>query len=553
MKVVVIGGQAAGCKVAARLKRLLPESQVTIIEMKSIISFGTCGMPFYAAGEVDFNDLLKTAHGTLRDEEYFLTNKGVLTLTNTYAERIDTSEKKVYITDLQTGIKSILDYDKLVFATGAKPVRPAFPMPDSERISYFHSPDDSKKFRDAARRGAIDRAAIIGGGSIGVELAEALTSMWGIETVVIERAGRLLPNLFDGDMSRLIEARLNKNGVQVLLKKNIKRITLNAEDKLTIDMGDESVDCGYAFACVGVSPEVSLAESSGIAVGKLGGIIVDERMRANLDGVYAAGDCVELKHAITGAPCHLPLGSLANKQARAIAGDIAGKESKFPPVVGAASIKVFELILASAGLTEEAAKRAGIDFATVVGSFLDRPEYHPEKKSLAAKLLYERGSKKLLGLQIIGEGEVTRYIDSFSTLLGFGATFNALFEIEHAYAPPHSAPLSPLFMLAAMAENQEDDGLRCISLREAASSNCQVIDVREPKEAQIHPVNLKSLNIPLGALAERIDSINRSHSLVMLCERGSRSYEAARLLKNKGFKKVAYIGGGAKFYSALSD
>ena len=547
-KVVMIGGMAAGCKAAARLKRLKPDYEITVIEKKPFVSFGTCGMPFFASGDIDdFNELMSTPYGVVRDEDFFVKSKDINVIVNTIVHKIDHDKRKVYFRNIVSGEESEKEYDELVLGTGAKPLKARFPCPDSDRISTFHNPLDAKRFRQKAQTGQVGSAVVIGGGYIGSELAEALVSLWGIETTLIELEDGLLPRCMDSEMSKLLETAYKENGVDLKLSTKVERIELDDEGLPTVitEDGWNSGPVDYAFLCMGIKPEVELAESIGVKIGKLGGIIVNEYLQTNLPNVWAAGDCIEVNNLISSKPSLFPLGSLANRQGRIIADNIAGRQSIFKGAVGTISMKVFGFVCASSGLTPEEAEKMGYETDSVTASFYDRPDYHPDSKNLFAKMTYDKKDMTLLGLQLAGFGEVPRYIDAFSIYASDQATTYDLLDFEHAYTPPHSGPMNPLNFLGAMAISQEE-GLECMSYIEAEKFNGQILDIREEPEAEAFPYSENAKVYPIKEYRKHIDEFDKDKPLLIVCQKGPRSYEAALTFIKSGFRDVKYLGGGVQ-------
>jgi NADPH-dependent 2,4-dienoyl-CoA reductase/sulfur reductase-like enzyme/rhodanese-related sulfurtransferase len=552
-KVIIIGGMAAGCKTAARLSRLSADYQITIIERNNIISFGNCGLPFYASGDIDdLFELSKTSYGIIRDEKYFKEVKGINVLTNTEAEKIDPEKSLVICKDINKNKNFELTYDSLILSTGSKAVKPKFPYPNSPLVSSFHSPYDAKAFREEAQKGRIKKAVIIGGGFIGCELTEAVSSLWGIETTLIELEDSLLGNFIAPEISGIIESIIKENNVRILLSAEIQKIELD-ENKLPIVFlkNGTTIPADYVFYNLGVQPETTLAKQAGIKLGFLGGIIVNEDMRTNIPNIWAAGDCITTTNLVTGKPDYFPLGSLSNRMGRVAADSIAGENASFKGAAGAVSLKIFDYIICASGLTEKKAAECGINAASVIGCWSDRPDYYPGSKNLFGKLVYEKGDLRLLGLQLVGEGEVTRYIDIFTELIHDKKTIYDLLNVEHAYTPPHSSPVSPLNYFGYMAINQEKDGLKNINPGCLSSYKGIFIDVRESTEIETLPFPLKSIQLPLSELRLKLNDLrlttgiqNVNPSIMFTCEKGPRAYEAARLFKNSGFKNVSYLGGG---------
>lgn len=557
MNFVIIGGMAAGCRAGTRLKRIKPEANVTIIDKMPFVSFGACGMPFFASGDVDsFTDLASTPWGVIRNEEFFRNVKDIEVVINTQAERIDTEQKVVFAKNVRSGVGSEYPYDQLLIATGAKALGAPFPCPESENISTFHNPLDSKQFRIKAQTGQVGSAVIIGGGYIGCELAEAMVSLWGIETHLIEREDRLLPRCTDKEISRILEKEFLENDINLHLSTTVEKIELGEKGNPLVFLSDgTNIETDYAFLCLGIRPQTELAKQIGCEIGDSGGIIVDNRMQTNVPNVFAAGDCCEIKNMITDKGELFPLGSLANRQGRVIANNISGRESEFPGAVGTISIKTFDLVMAACGVNEQQAKINDMDYGVVCGSWYDRPEYHPEHKILFAKMLYEKKTLRLLGLQLACKGEATRYIDAFSIFASKKATAYDLLDFEHAYTPSHSSPMNMLNDIGSMAIAQEEDGIICISpdSPDFGKYSVQLLDLREESEVEAISFPEESIHLPTGIYRSQIDKLEKDKPVLAACQKGPRSYEGARVLKGQGFRDVAYLGGGIQMREAIGD
>jgi len=553
-KVVIIGGMAAGCKTATRLKRIKPETEIFIIEKNPFLSYGTCGMPFYASGDVDgFMEPATSSWGMVRDETFFKNVKDINAFINTEAIKIDNDKKIVHCKNLQNNKEFILNYDFLVIATGAKAVAPPFPVPKSEKISNFHNPQDAKKFREKAQRGQIGSVTIVGSGYIGCELAEAMVSLWGLDTHCIELSNRLIPRAIDKEISMLVEKVLTENDIKLHLNTKVEKIELDENDNPVVFLNNgEKIISDYVFTCVGIKPNIDLAKSIGVEIGSLDGIIVNDKMQTNLKNVYAAGDCVEIKNLITGQPSFFPLGSLANRQGRVIANNINGNDDKFEGAIGTSSVKVFDFVIASAGISETTAKELSLDYDCVLGSWYDRPDYMPDSKTLYGKLIYDKKTRRLLGLQLAGYGEVTRYIDAFSIFASEHRQAEDLLNFEHAYTPTHSGPLNPLNFLGAMAEAQEVNKLICLSPHTENFEGI-ILDVRETDEIKSAKYNDNAITMSVAEYRRRLNELDKTKPILVVCQRGPRSYEVANTLLNNGFQKVYYLGGGVQFANCILD
>jgi pyruvate/2-oxoglutarate dehydrogenase complex dihydrolipoamide dehydrogenase (E3) component/rhodanese-related sulfurtransferase len=427
-----------------------------------------------------------------------------------------------------------------------------FPLPDSPSVSQFHSPADAKRFKEAAQKGQVKKAVIIGGGFIGSELTESLAALWGIETILIEKEKNILQNFLDHEFSKIVENRIKSNGVKIISTCEVQKVGVDENGLPYVELDKcDTIKCDYVFYNLGVKPNTSLAVKAGVKVGPHGGILVDDKMRTNVPNIWAAGDCVEAKNIVTGKTDYYALGSLSNRMAREAADSINGKNISFKGTVGSISLKIFDLIVCAAGLTELKAEKYGYKVGSVLGCWSDRPDYHPEAKNLFAKIVYEKQSLKLLGLQLAGEGEVTRYIDIFSNLLANFETAYQLINLEHAYTPAHSSPVSPLNYLGYMIINQEKEGLKDIKPLDVPGFEGSVLDVREDYEVALHAELKKAQNIPLSKLRSCIDDIELDKPVMCFCEKGPRSYEAARYLKNHGHENAKYLSGGLHFYNEI--
>ena len=553
--VVIIGGMAAACKAAARLSRLSSDYAVTIVERSSFISFSSCGLPLFASGEADgISDLARTSYGAIRDEEYFSEVKRVKVLTKTEVIEIRAGKKEVICRTVGTADSFVLPYDSLIFATGSEAVKPRISFARSPLISSFHSPDDAEKFRVAAQKGNIQHAAVIGGGFVGCELIEAMTTFWGIDIVLIEKEATLLPASLDPELSLYLESRIPSDKIRLLLSTTVDSIALNDAGCPVVSLDDgRQIAADQVFYSLGVSPSTELAGKSGVRLGKHGGILVDRPLRTNVGDIWAAGDCAEVMNLVTDTTDVFPFGSISNRMGRAAADSISDREASFIGAVGTFSLKLFDNIICATGLTEAKARGLGYETGSVIGCWSDRPDYNPDAKLLFGKLVYEQSSLRLLGLQLLGEGEVTRYIDVFSELLSERKTVEALADLEHGYTPAHSSPLSPLNYLGYMACDQEVDGIRNFSPLHVPLFDGIFIDVRDPAEAESFPFMEKAINIPLADLSKRLGDFDPKRSLMFVCERGTRGYEAARLFRLNGHSNVSYLGGGNLLYSKIKS
>lgn len=545
MKIVIIGANAAGLRAGSRAKRLMPDANITVIDHGTYISYGACGMPYVVSGDIeDADELRRTAYGVIRDAEFFRASKGLEVVIQSDVEKIDRNSKKVICKSLQTGESSELPYDKLIIATGSNPIMlPGVPE-GSNRISTFKTFEDALAMQESFQKGAIGTIGLIGAGPIGCELAEAASAMWGAQAVLIDAAPNILPAILDLEMARPIENYLRSEDVEVYTDCPLESIT-ETEKGLVIKTPKGEFEVDHAVIAIGVKPNNRLAADCGLEIGKGGGIVVDEKMTTSDADIYAAGDCVELKHLLTGKPIQLPLGSLANREGRVIGSNLGGGDEKFGPVVGSAAVKIFDLNVAATGLTEKAARNAGFDVGVAWGSATDIADYYPEKQNLHLKLVYDKSTTKLLGLQGYSQGEVVKRVDVFAALLKHDGKLEDLLDAEFAYAPPYAPAVDPLYSLGCTARNELFEGVKALS-PDTAIDDKLVVDVRRNQEAADRPLTEPNQqNVPVETFRDNCEQISKDKSIVCVCSKGIRSSEAARILKQMGCSDVTYIGGGS--------
>jgi NADPH-dependent 2,4-dienoyl-CoA reductase/sulfur reductase-like enzyme/rhodanese-related sulfurtransferase len=531
----------------------MPKATITLFHREEHFSYGTCGLPYFASGDIgSFEELMRTSWGTVRDAEFFAKAKGFTAIPAAEVTAIDRRKKTVTVNLLNEGQTVEHGYGKLVLATGATPNQPPFRVPTSDRVRSFTRPADAIHFRRLAETGRLSRVVIVGGGFIGCELAESAAGLWGLETTLVEKEPQLLPYALDPEMVALVTAAMRKQGVKVRADVAVEKVVEDGSE-LIVSMADgASVSCDYLFLCLGVKPLVSLASGSGLAIGETGGIVVNERMQTSDPDIYAGGDCVESVHQLTGRRLILPMGSLANRHGRIIAENISGHAAEFPGVLGAFLLKCFDLNVGAVGLSEEAAVRAGLKAGAVWGTFADKPDFYPESATVTAKMVYDRDDFRLLGLQVVGAGDVCRRVDVFSAFLGRKGTVEDLLKLEHGYAPPYAEAQDPLHHLAAMATAQQRgfDMTSPAMTGKAGRNEADMIllDVRTKEEAVADPIPAgryaEYINLPLEELAAGLSELDSNRETVIICRRGPRSYQAAVILRNAGFAGVRFVGGG---------
>lgn len=546
LRVVIVGGVAAGPKVASKVIRLCQDAEVTIVEKGKLLSYAGCGLPYYVSGVVkDQKELMATPVGTVRDSVFFQNVKNVKVLNETEALEIDRKGKRVKIRGLVQGEESWLDYDKLVLGTGARPVVPPIPGTDLENVFTLQGVHDAEGIRAALAENKARDVVIVGGGLIGVEVTEALVQR-GCRVTMVEMMPQVL-RILDRDMARLVEQHMESHGVKVLTETRLEAIEGNGSvEAVQTSAGRFAAD--MVVLAIGVRPNTDLARAADLEIGATGGIKVNDRMQTSDGDIYAAGDCVESVDLMTGKGCFVPLGSTANKQGRVAAVNLCGGDDHFPGVLGSTVCKVFDYCVARTGLGLEAARDNGFDPVTVLTPAPDKAHFMPEAKLLILKLIADRKTRKLLGVQTIGPGAGDKRADVVAMALSAGWTVDQLAHADLCYAPPFSPAMDNILTAANVMRNKLDGYLDGITAAEVHAMQEQgqdfvLLDVRSPGEyEQVHLPD--SVLIPLGALRGRLSELPKDKEIVTFCKISLRGYEAALILKHAGFKKVRVMDGG---------
>lgn len=550
LRVVIIGGVAAGPKTAAKIIRLMPDAQVTIVEKGRFLSYAGCGLPYYISGIVrDQKQLMSTSLGSVRDPIFFQQVKNVLVMSQTEALAIDRNSKTVRVRENIGGDETWLEYDKLVLATGALPVIPNIPGTGLTNVFTLHGMHDAEGIKTALARGKARDVTIIGGGLLGVEITEALVEA-GSRVTIIEREPQIL-QILDWEIAALVERHLESRGVKVLTDTTAERIEGDTAVR-AVATSAGSIPTDMVILAIGVQPNVELATKAGLELGPTGAIKVDEHMRTSDPDIYAAGDCVESVDILTREPTYVPLGSSANKQGRVAAMSICGFTDTFPGVLGSTVCKVFDYCVARTGMTETAARKRGLDVITVLSPAPDRAHYMPNAKPILLKLVVDRLNRKLLGAQATGPGACDKRMDVVAMALSAGMTVDALANADLCYAPPYSEAMDNLITAANIARNKLDGqmtGIPPMEVRRMQETGVDFLflDVRSPLEYEQGRLP-GSTCIPLGSLRGRLDELPRNKPIVTFCTISLRGYEAALLLRAAGFEDVRVMDGGIEMW-----
>ena len=554
-RVVIVGGVACGPKTAARLRRLDPEVEITMIDKGEVLSYGACGMPYYVSGDVERIDaLLETPVGVKRDSGFFKKVKGFDALTGTEATKIDRERKVVETKNEVTGEKRSLPYDKLVLATGASPFVPRISGLDLKGVHNMHYFEDASKVKEVVTRMKGRRAAIIGAGLIGVEMAEAFRAQE-MEVTIVEMLPTVMGLLLDEEMGRLAMKHMVQKGVELRMNERVEAFEGDEEGRLKlVRTSHGEIEADLALVAIGVRPNSELAAQAGLTVDPKGGILINNFCQTSDPDIYAGGDCVTNASllGLSGYGLFGPQGSTANKHGRIIANHIAGRPESFDGILGTVICKAFDITIGRTGLTEEQAKVLRYDVETVLCPGPDMPHYYPTAKPMCIKIVVNRRTRQLIGFQAVGPGDVAKRLDVAATAMTFGATIDALAHLDLGYAPPYSPPLDPILTAVHIAQNKLDGITRAISPVEfrrrmdQGDKDMMLLDVRSPKErAEVRlPYEDRTIHIPLGALRERVGELPRDKWIVPFCKLSLRGYEAERILSSAGLANVAFLDGG---------
>ncbi|MBF0209482.1 MAG: FAD-dependent oxidoreductase [Desulfamplus sp.] len=577
-KVLIIGAVALGPKVACRLRRINPDVDITVIDRDSLISYGGCGIPYYVGGDVaELEGLYSTIAHAKRDVAFFKHVKGFNVLTRVEALEIKRAEKRVVVRYLDDEKDGELEYDKLVLATGATPMRPPFAGSDLPKVHVVSNLHHASSIKKAISNGEVERAVVIGAGAIGIEMAEALTDLWGVETTIVEMADQVLPQALGKDMARIVEKKLADRGVNLLLSQRVMRINGDMENgAASVEIVDQfgknpptTLECDMVILAAGVRPNSELASAAGLAVGRNRGILVNKMMQTTDPNIYAGGDCAEFTNLVSGLDCVMPLGSLANRQGRIIATNINGGNEQFTGSVGSFCIKVFDMGVAKAGLTVNQAKAAGFDPLYSVVAQSDRAHFFPDADFMFMKLIADRKTRRVLGVEAAGpQGDAVKArVDAVAPLLKFGVDVSEICNLEVSYSPPYASAMDIVNNAGNTLDNTLNGSLKAVDtfefLEQFKQGKIKVLDVRSHIQSApfVEKYPNEWINIPQEEIPNRIDEISENiikklpegSPLYLICGTGPRSYEIQILLNSKGITNTLNVQGGYGMILAIDE
>ena len=547
MNYLIIGGVAGGATVAARLRRMDEKANIILFERGKYVSYANCGLPYYIGDTINNREKLfvQTAKG-------FTDRFRIDIRTEQEVTAIRPDKKEVEIKNLSTGETYTETYDKLVLSPGAEPLRPGIEGIGSKKIFTLRNVPDTDTIKNYVNTENPKRAIVVGGGFIGLEMAENLHDL-GIQVDVVEMANQVMAPL-DFSMAAIVHQQLTDKGVGLHLEDGVSRFE-EKDGGVTVHLrSGKQIATDMVLLSIGVRPETKLAKDAGLAIGERGGITVNDYMQTSDADIYALGDAVEVRHLVTGQPALIPLAGPANKQGRIVADNIVfGNKEKYPGSIGTSIAKVFDLTVAAAGANAKLLQRNNIPYISSYTHGASHAGYYPGAVPLSIKILFAPENGKLLGAQIVGFNGVDKRIEMLAQVIQRGGTVHDLAELEHAYAPPYSSAKDPVNMAGFVAENILNKKSRIIQWRELAELPADTIriDVRTHDEYKLGTIP-GFINIPVDELREHLDELPKEKPIVVTCAVGLRGYLAYRILVQNGFKHVRNLSGGYKTWSVAT-
>ena len=547
MKVVIVGGVAGGATAAARIRRLDEQAEIVVFERSGYISYANCGLPYYIGGVIEDPEDL-----TLQTPESFFSRFRIHMKVHHEVTAIHPDRKTVSVKNLETGVEFEESYDKLLLSPGAKPVWPGLPGMDSDKLFTLRTVEDTFRIKEFVEQNKPKSAVMVGGGFIGLEVAENLREL-GLDVTIVQRPKQLM-NPFDADMASFIHSEVRKHGVKLALGYSVEGFEEKDDGINVLLKNRQAIHADMVVLAIGVTPESQLAKDAGLALGMKGSILVNDRMETSNPDIYAVGDAVQVKHYVTGRDALIALAGPANKQGRIAADNICGGDSRYLGSQGSSVIKIFDMTAATTGINETNARKAGLDVDTVILSPMSHAGYYPGGKLMTMKVVFEKESYRLLGAQIVGYDGVDKRIDVLATAIHAGMKATDLKDLDLAYAPPYSSAKDPVNMAGFMIDNISK-GLKQWHLEDAAKlprdGSVILLDTRTAQEySRGHIDGFK--NIPVDELRERIGEIEPGKRVYVICQSGLRSYIATRILEGYGFESYNFAG-GFRFYDAVMN
>ena len=548
MKVVIVGGVAGGATAAARIRRLDEAAEIIVFERSGYVSYANCGLPYYIGGVIADPEEL-----TLQTPESFYSRFRVAMKVRHEVTGIHPERKTVSVKNLETGEEFEEGYDKLILSPGAKPTQPRLPGTGISKLFTLRTVEDTLRIKEHIDRHHPKSAILAGGGFIGLELAENLREL-GMEVAIVQRPKQLM-SPFDADMAAMIHGEMRRHGVRLVLGQTVEGFAEKGGGVDVLLKDNAPLHADMVVLAIGVTPDTALAKAAGLELGIKDSIVVDSRMETSVPDIYAAGDAVQVKHSVTGQDVLLSLAGPANKQGRIIADNICGGDSRYAGSQGSSVIKVFDMTAAVTGINETHGRKAGLDVDTVILSPMSHAGYYPGGRVMTMKVVFEKGTYRLLGAQIVGYEGVDKRIDVLATAIHAGMKATELKDLDLAYAPPYSSAKDPVNMAGFMIDNIAGGILKQWHLEDVDAlprdGSVTLLDARTAGEyARGHIRGFR--NIPVDELRERLAEIEKGKPVYVICQSGLRSYIACRILEGQGYEAYNFSG-GFRFYDAVRN
>jgi len=536
MNVLIIGGVAAGTKVAAKLKRDNYHMQVTILTKGKDISYAGCGLPYYVGNVIENRkDLI------VNTPESFSKLTGVEVITEVEVTKVNQNSKEVEALDLKNNETKTYTYDKLVIATGADPIKPPIDGVNLKGVYFMRTPEDAIKLRESIEAGEIKRAVVVGGGFIGLEVAENLAAQ-GVRVSVIDMAGQILPG-FEPEIANYVENHLADHGIMTFTETKLEAILGDGKVE-KVKTNRRSMKADAVILSIGIRPNTAFLADTGIQLAKNKAIVVNEYMETNIKDIYAVGDCAIVNNMLTEKEAYSPMGSSANIEGRILAHNLNGKKLSYKGVLGTAVVKLPELNIGKTGLTEDAAKAEGYDVATVVTVVDDKAHYYPGASNFIVKMIADKNTKKLLGLQLVGKGAVDKMIDIAAMAIALDATLENIKDLDLAYAPPFSTAIHPFSHTVNILLNKINGEIHSITPREYMEGKAESYKIID---TSISPSIAGAPFVDLSKVHEELPQFKKDEKLLLVCTKGKRAYMLQKRLKNFGYTNTLVLEGGTTF------
>lgn len=547
MKVLIVGGVAGGASAAARLRRLDENAEIILFEKGEYISFANCGLPYYI-GEV-----IKDREKLIVETPEAMSKRFKIDVRiNSEVTKILPNEKAVIVYDKLHDKTYKESYDKLILSPGAEPIKPPMPGIDGENVFTLRNIPDTYMIKDYVDNNKPQRAVVVGGGFIGLEVAENLHKR-GLDVTVVELADHVMAPL-DYEMAAIVHQHLRDKGVNLILKDGVKELIHKEKSTQVLLNSGKIIDTDMVVLGIGVKPDIKLALDAGLTIGNTHGIKVNQYMQTSDPNIYAVGDAVEVKDYINGNDALIPLAGPANKQGRIAADNIAGRKSTYNGTQGTSVVKIFDLTVATTGNNERLLKKFGINYEKTIIHPNSHASYYPDALPMSIKLLFSKDDGKILGAQIVGFDGVDKRIDVIATAIRSGMTVYDLEKLELSYAPPYSSAKDPVNMAGFVASNILKGDVNVFHWDDVSKidkAKTFLLDVRTNMEYSLGNID-GSVNIPVDELRDRLDEIPKDKEILVYCQVGLRGYLACRILSQHGFKSVKNLSGGYKTYKAAT-